>query len=94
MQVANVDDAEGCVATGYSLGIIHRGRDEIVDIEVLDVEGLAHLRAARAQKADNLLAILDGIELSLDAIRAGCDLTKRQSGRKDLNEESVHENAS
>jgi len=33
----------------------HRGCDEIVDIEVLDVEGLAHLRATRAQQADNLL---------------------------------------
>jgi N-acetyl-beta-hexosaminidase len=94
MQVADIDAAKGRVATSHSLGIVHRGRDEIVDIQVLDVEGLAHLRTPRAQKAENLLAILDGIELSFDAIRRSRDLTERERGRKYLDEKSVHENAS
>ena len=50
--------------------------------------------AARAIGADNLLAVLDGIELGLDAIRGGRDLTERKRGRKDLDEKDVHETAS
>jgi hypothetical protein len=91
MQVADVDAAERRVATRDSVRIVHRGRDEIVDVQVLDVERLTHLSATGAQQADNLLAILDRVELRLDAIRRCRDLTERKRGREYLDEESVHE---
>ncbi len=32
------------------LWVVHGGRDELVEVDVLDVEGLAHMRAARTQQ--------------------------------------------
>ena len=34
--------------------VVHRGRDQIVEIDLLDVEGLAHMQAAGAQKLRHL----------------------------------------
>jgi hypothetical protein len=50
MQVLDVDPLEGGVAAGNRLWIVHGGGDEVVDVEIFDVEGLAHLRTARAQE--------------------------------------------
>src|SRR5215510_1171314 len=72
----HVDAAEGCVTAGHGVRIVHRCGDQIVDVEVLDVEGLAHLCAASAQEAHNLLTILNGVELGLDPIRHSRDLTE------------------
>ena len=41
----------GLAVAGDRLRIVHGGRDQLVEIDVLDVEGLAHMGAARAQTA-------------------------------------------
>ena len=42
------------IAAGHGLRVVHGGGDEVVDIEVFDVEGLAHVRAARPQELHDL----------------------------------------
>ena len=53
-KIVDVDPAEDRDAAGHGLGVIHGGGDQVVDIEVLDVEGFAHVHAARAQEAHDL----------------------------------------
>ena len=45
---------------GQRLRVVHRGVDQVVEIEVLDVEGLAHMRAARPQELDDLGLVVAG----------------------------------
>ena len=90
MQVGEIDAAERLVLAGDRLRIVHGGGDELFEVDVLDVEGLAHMRAARAQQLRDLLLILRAVELGLHRIRRGRDLTERQRGREDLDEERFH----
>src|SRR5262249_43960712 len=59
-------------------------------VDVLDVECLAHVRAARAQKRCHLLLILGAVEACFHRIRRGRDLTERQRGRKDFDQDRFH----
>ena len=72
------------------LRVIHRGRDQLVEIDVLDVEGLAHMGAARAQQLRHLRADRPPVELGLHRIRRRRHLTERQRGGEDLDEERFH----
>ena len=72
---------------GDRLRVVHRGRDQLVEIDVLDVEGLAHVGAAVAQELHHLVLVPDRIELGLDRVRAGRDLAECQRGGEDLDEE-------
>ena len=64
--------------------------DELVEIDVLDVEGLAHMGAAGLQQLGHLRLVLRAVELGFDRIRRGRDLTERQRGREHLDEEGFH----
>ena len=75
---------------GHALRILHRGRDQVVEVEVLDIEGLAHMRAARLQELHHLRLILDPIELGFDLVRRGGHLAQRERGGENLDEEGVH----
>ncbi len=66
VQIAKVHPAELRQAAGHRLRIVHRGCDQVVDIDVLDVERLAHVGAAGAQQRDHLVLVLDRVELGLD----------------------------
>ena len=88
-QVGEIDATEG-LALADRLRIVHRGGDEVIEVDVLDVEGLAHVRAARAQELRDLGLILAAVELGLDRIGCGRDLAEGQSGRENLDEESFH----
>ena len=69
----------------------HDGGDQVVEIDVLDVEGLAHVVAAVAQKLDDLGLVRDRIELGFDRVRPGRDQAQREGRREDLNENRFHE---
>ncbi len=56
-QVGEIDAAERLALAGDRLRIVHGGGDEVVEVDVLDVERLAHMGAARAQEARDLLLV-------------------------------------
>ena len=70
--------------------IVERGRDQVVDIDRLDVERLAHMGAAVAQDLHHRVLILDRIELRLHRLRLGHDLAERQRRREELDENHIH----
>jgi hypothetical protein len=75
---------------GNCLRIVERGGDEIVEIDVLDIEVLAHMTAARAQELGDLLLVAGDVELCLHRIGRGRHLTERECGRKDFDEDGFH----
>ena len=79
MQVGKIDAAERLVLADR-LRIVQRGRDQLVEVDVLDVEGLAHMGAAGAQQLRHLLLVLGAVELRLHRLRRGRDLAERESG--------------
>jgi len=72
------------------LRIRHGGRDQVVEVDVLDVEGLAHMGAAVAQDVDDLVPVGRGIEMSLHRLRPGGHLAQRQRGSENLDQNGVH----
>jgi hypothetical protein len=89
LQVGEIDPAEHLVLA-HGLRIVQGGCDEILKVDVLDVEGFAHMRAARVQQLRGLLLISHTIELRLHRVRRGSHLTERQSRREDLDDERFH----
>ena len=89
LQIDKIDAAE-CLALADGLRVVQRRRDEFLEVDVLDVEGLAHMGAACAQELRDLLLILRAIELGLHRLRCGRDLTERQRSGKDLSEDGFH----
>ena len=71
-------------------GSSKRGRDEVLEIDVLDVEGLAHMGAASAQQLRDLLLIAGAIELGFHRLGRGRHLAERQRRGKDFDEERFH----
>ena len=73
MQIGEIDAAERLALAGDGLRVVHRGGDEVVEVDVLDVEGLAHVSAARAQQLRHALLILGAVEVRLH--RSGAVVT-------------------
>ena len=90
VEVAEVQPPERLDVAGERLGIVERRGDELVEVDVLDVESLAHMGAAGLQQLGDLLLVLRAVELGLDRIRRGRDLTERQRGREHLDEKGFH----
>ena len=65
LQIGKIDAAKRLVLAGHRLRIVHRRGDELIEVDVLDVEGLAHVRAARAQQPCHLFLIAGAVELRL-----------------------------
>src|SRR5215470_12708005 len=89
LQIDKIDPAEHLVLT-HRLWIVQGGCDQILEVDVLDVEGLAHMRAARVQQLRDLLLVSHAIELRLHRVRRGGYRTKRESRRKDFYEDGFH----
>ena len=53
LQIGKIDAAER-LALADGLRVVQRGRDQVVEVDVLDVEGLAHMGAAGAQQLRHL----------------------------------------
>ena len=90
VQVAEVHAAELGQPVGNRLRIVHRGGDQVVDIEVFDVERLAHVAAAGAQQLHDLMLVLDRIEFGLDRLGSDRHLAEREGGRENLDEKGFH----
>ena len=46
LQIGKFDAAECLVVAGDGLRVVERGGDQVIEIDVLDIERLAHLHAA------------------------------------------------
>src|SRR3954447_20817498 len=90
LQIGKIDAAKCLVLAGHRLRIVHRRGDELIEIDVLDVEGLAHVRAARAQQPCHLFLIAGAVELRLHRVGCGGDLTERKRQGKDFDEQRFH----
>ena len=90
MQVVEFQPAEAfdLVRAGPRVG--HHGVDQVVEIDIFDVEGLAHIAAAVAQKLDDLGLVRNGVEFGFDRVRPGHDLAERNGRGKNLNEDGFH----
>src|SRR5262249_30937641 len=88
LQIGKIDAVKSLVGNG--LRVVHCGGDEVLEVDVLDVEGLTHVGAARAQELRHELLILSAVEARLHLIRRSRNLTERQRGRKDLDQDRFH----
>src|SRR5262249_11482081 len=79
---------------GDGARVVHRGLDQVVDIDRLDVEGLAHMGAAVPHDAGDLDCVVHRVEPGVDRVGACGHLTKRQECRQDLDEKHIHEDGS
>ena len=77
------------VARGRLL-VDHHGVDQAVEIDVLDVERLAHGVAAGAEHGQDFGLVGGGIELCLDGVRPGHDQAEGKGRGEHLNEERFH----
>ena len=91
LQIGKIDAAKRLVLAGHRLRIVHRRGDKLIEVDVLDVKGLAHMRAARAQQLCDLLLIPGAVELRLHRVGRGGDLTERKRRGKDLDEDGFHQ---
>ena len=89
-EVVEVDAAERPDLAGEGLRVLHRGVDQRVEIEILDVEGLAHVRAAVLEELHDLGLIVGGIEFGLQRFRTRRHLRERERGGKHLDEDQIH----
>src|SRR5262249_9700868 len=85
-----IDAAKHLALAGDGLRVLHGGRDEVVEVDVLDVEGLAHVGAARAQELRHGSLIGGTIESGRHGSLFRRHLAQRQLIRKYLDEEGFH----
>ena len=90
LQIGKIDAAKRLVLAGHRLRIVHRRGDQLIEVDVLDVEGLAHMRAARAQQLCDLLLIPGAVELRLHRVGRGGDLTERERRCEDFDQDGFH----
>src|SRR5262245_46550300 len=89
LQIDEIDPAKRRILPN-GLRIVQGGCDQLLEVDVLDVECLAHVRAARVQQLRDLLLISHAIKLRLHRVRRGGYLTQRKSRREDLDEDGFH----
>ena len=90
VQVAEVYPSELLDLAGHRLRIIHCGRDKLIEVDILDVKSLAHLRAPGPQELDDLSLILNRIELCFYGIRSGRNLAQGKRRSEDLDQDWIH----
>jgi hypothetical protein len=71
-------------------GSFHGGRDQVVDIDVLELERLDHVGAAGMEQPRDLRLIPDAVELRFHGAGRGHHLTESEGGGEDLEEERFH----
>ena len=90
MQIGKIDAAKRLILDGHRLRIVHRRGDELVEVDVLEVESLAHVRADRAQQPSHLFLIAGAVELRLHRVRRRRDLTERKRRCEDFDQDGFH----
>ncbi len=88
-EVVEIDAAQH-LRSADRLRIVHRGHDQVVDVDVVDREGLDHVVAAGIEYLRDLLLVTLPVELGLDVVRCCRDLAQSEGGGEDLDEESFH----
>ena len=86
-EIVEINALERLALRRDGLRVIHGDRDQLVNVDVLEIKHLEHMAAAITQKLHGLGLIADGIELSLD-VRPGGDLAEGESDGKNLNEDA------
>jgi hypothetical protein len=89
-QLLEVEALQDLGVARHRLGVVHGGGDEVVEVDVLDVEGFAHVRAAVAQDLHDLGPVAGGVELRPHGVGSRRDLAQGQRGREELDEDRVH----
>ena len=90
VQVVELDALEAGDLAGRGLLVDHHGVDQAVEIDVLDVERLAHGVAAGAEHGHDFGLVGGGIELCLDGVRPGHDQAEGKGRGEHLNEDRFH----
>jgi len=72
------------------LGVVHRGRNEVIEVEVLDVEGLHHVGTAGLQELPDLVLIPVAAERGLHRVRRSRHLAECQCRCKHFDEKRFH----
>ncbi len=90
LQVCEIYAMKDLALAGNSLRIFHRGCDQLVEIDVLDIEGLAHMAAACAQELANPRLIGGAVEPGHDRVRRRGHLAERQRSREHLDQQGFH----
>src|SRR6266567_4132570 len=90
LQIGKIDAVKNLALAGDRLRVVHGGCDQLLEVDVLDVEGLAHMRAARVQELSDLLLVSHAIELRLHRVRRGGYLTKCKSRGEDFDQGRFH----
>ena len=62
LQICKIDAVKSFVLASDCLRVVHRGCDKILEVDVLDVECLAHVRTARTQQLCHNFLVLGTIE--------------------------------
>jgi hypothetical protein len=91
VEVGQIQSFERLDLAAQRFLVIHGSGNQIVQVEVLDVESLAHVGAAGTQKLRHFEAVAHRIELRLDPIRPGSDLAEGKRRGEDLDENRVHD---
>ncbi len=90
VEVGQLQSFECLDLAAQCLLVIHGSGNQIVQVDVLNVESLAHVGAAGTQKLRHLGAVTYRIKLRLDPIRPGGDLAEGKRRGEDLDENRVH----
>src|SRR5579862_2919808 len=90
VKIGKADAMERAGVGADRVRILQRRRYQVVEIDRLDTEDLAHMRTAVAQDLHHLGLVPNRIEMSLDRLGLGQDLAERQRGRKNLYKNRVH----
>ena len=90
VQVGELDALERRNLAFDRLLVGHHRRDQVIEIDILDVEVLADGDAAVAQDTEHLGPVGDRVEMGLDGVRIGRDQAQSQGGRENLDENRFH----
>ncbi|HKD24376.1 MAG TPA: hypothetical protein VKC66_00445 [Xanthobacteraceae bacterium] len=93
LQIGKIDAMELVVLAAKRARIVHCSVDEIIEVYILDLEGLDHMGAAGVEQFRHLLLIPIATEFCLHCLRGCRHLAKRQSRTKNFDEKPFHPGA-
>jgi hypothetical protein len=92
-EIRKIDAAELLALGAKRLRIVHCSVNEVIEIDVLDLEGLDHMSAAGLEEFRPLLLIPITTKLCLYGMRRYGHLAERQCGSKNFDEKRFHRSA-
>src|SRR5262249_25646909 len=93
LQIGKIDATELVVLAAKRTRIVHCGVNEVIEVYILDLEGLDHVGAAGLEQFRHLLLISIATEFCLHCLRGCRHLAKRQSRSKNFDEKPFHPGA-